>query len=105
MKLIIQPDEGLTPLTQAIKRAKQSIDIVIFRFDRPELEKALKAAVQRGVVVRALIAHTNRGGEKILRKLSLKHRAELRTARVGLINALMSLFDHGGVLNMRKARS
>ena len=69
MKLIIQPDEGLTPLLQAVKRAKRSIDIVIFRFDRPEMEKALDAAVARGVTVRALIAHTNRGGEKNLRKL------------------------------------
>ena len=72
MKLIIQPDEGLTPILQAVKRAKQSIDIVIFRFDRPELEKALGAAVTRGVCVRALIAHTNRGGEKNLRKLEMR---------------------------------
>jgi phosphatidylserine/phosphatidylglycerophosphate/cardiolipin synthase-like enzyme len=72
MKLIIQPDDGLTPLLQAVKRARQSIDIVIFRFDRPELEKALAAAVARGVVVRALIAHTNRGGEKNLRKLETR---------------------------------
>ena len=72
MKLIIQPDEGLTPMLQAVKRAKQSIDIVIFRFDRPELEKALAAAVSRGVPVRALIAHTNRGGEKNLRKLEMR---------------------------------
>ena len=72
MKLIIQPEEGLTPLLHAVKRAKQSIDIVIFRFDRPELEKALAAAVSRGVTVRALIAHTNRGGEKNLRKLEMR---------------------------------
>ena len=72
MDLIIQPDDGLTPLLQAIRHAKTRIDILIFRFDRPELEKALEAAVGRGVVVRALIAHTNRGGEKILRKLELK---------------------------------
>jgi phosphatidylserine/phosphatidylglycerophosphate/cardiolipin synthase-like enzyme len=72
VKLIIQPDDGLTPLMQAVKRARKSIDIVIFRFDRPELEKALAAAVARGVVVRALIAHTNRGGEKNLRKLELR---------------------------------
>ena len=57
---------------QAIRRAKKSVDIVIFRFDRTELEKALEAAVARGVVVRALVAHTNRGGEKNLRKLELK---------------------------------
>jgi phosphatidylserine/phosphatidylglycerophosphate/cardiolipin synthase-like enzyme len=72
VKLIIQPDDGLMPLLKAIRRAKKSIDIVIFRFDRVELEKALEAAVTRGVVVRALIAHTNRGGEKSLRKLELK---------------------------------
>jgi cardiolipin synthase A/B len=72
VKLIIQPDDGLTPLLQAVRRAKKSIDVVIFRFDRPELEKAIEAAVARGVVVRALIAHTNSGGEKNLRKLELR---------------------------------
>jgi cardiolipin synthase A/B len=70
--LIIQPDDGLTPLLQAVRHARNRIDILIFRFDRTELEKALEAAVGRGVVVRALIAHTNRGGEKVLRKLELK---------------------------------
>ena len=72
MKLIIQPDDGLSPILKAVRGARKKIDIVIFRFDRPELEKALEAAVGRGVVVRALIAHTNRGGEKILRKLELR---------------------------------
>jgi cardiolipin synthase len=72
VKLIIQPDDGVTPLVQAVKNAKKTVDIVIFRFDRLELEKALEAAVARGVVVRALIAHTNRGGEKSLRKLELR---------------------------------
>ena len=72
MKLIIQPDDGITPVVQAVKNAKKTIDIVIFRFDRVELEKSLEAAVARGVVVRALIAHTNRGGEKLLRKLELR---------------------------------
>jgi cardiolipin synthase A/B len=71
VKLIIQPDDGIAPLLLAIKRAKKTIDIVIFRFDRMELEKALAAAVGRGVVVRALVAHTNRGGEKRLRKLEM----------------------------------
>lgn len=69
MHLIIQPEHGLKPLLTAIRKARKSIDIVIFRFDRLELAKALEAAVQRGVTVRALIAHTNRGGEKVLRKL------------------------------------
>jgi len=72
VKLIIQPDDGLMPLLKAVRKARKTIDIVIFRFDRVELEKALEAAVARGVVVRALIAHTNRGGEKSLRRLELR---------------------------------
>jgi phosphatidylserine/phosphatidylglycerophosphate/cardiolipin synthase-like enzyme len=69
VELIIQPDDGYGPLLQAVRQAKNKIDLLIFRFDRVELEKAIEAAVSRGVVVRALIAHTNRGGEKNLRKL------------------------------------
>jgi phosphatidylserine/phosphatidylglycerophosphate/cardiolipin synthase-like enzyme len=72
VKLIIQPEDGVAPVVQAIAKAKKTIDIVIFRFDRDEVEKALHAAVARGVVVRALIAHTNKGGEKKLRKLELR---------------------------------
>jgi phosphatidylserine/phosphatidylglycerophosphate/cardiolipin synthase-like enzyme len=72
VKLIIQPDDGIAPLVKAARKAKRTIDILIFRFDRSELERALDAAVARGVTVRALIAHTNRGGEKILRKLELR---------------------------------
>lgn len=69
MKLIIQPDAGILPVVEAIKRARKTIDVVIFRFDLNAVEKALADAVQRGVIVRALIAHTNRGGESKLRKL------------------------------------
>ena len=54
---------------QGDRTARKKIDIFIFRFDRQEIERALAAAVQRGVTVRALIAHTNRGGEARLRKL------------------------------------
>jgi phosphatidylserine/phosphatidylglycerophosphate/cardiolipin synthase-like enzyme len=45
---------------------------VIFRFDRIEIERALEEAVTRGVFVHALIAYTNRGGEKNLRKLEMR---------------------------------
>ena len=69
MKLIIQPDDGLAPLLKAVRKARKTIDIVIFRFDIDKIEEALTAAVGRGVVVRALVAHTNRGGESKLRKL------------------------------------
>jgi cardiolipin synthase len=72
LKLLIQPEDGIAPLLLAIKRAKKSIAIVVFRFDRAELEAALKAAVGRGVLVSALIAYANRGGEKNLRKLEMR---------------------------------
>jgi phosphatidylserine/phosphatidylglycerophosphate/cardiolipin synthase-like enzyme len=71
MKLIVQPDDGVAPVLTAIKQAKKSIDILIFRLDRSDLARALEAAVARGVVVRALTAHTNRGGEKHLRRLEM----------------------------------
>ena len=69
MQVITQPEDGIAPLLKAIKRARKSIDIVVFRFDIDDLEAALTKAVGRGVVVRALIAHTNRGGVDKLRKL------------------------------------
>ena len=69
MKLITQPADGIEPIIKAINKAKKSVEIVIFRFDRPELERALVDAVERGVFVHALIAFTNRGGEKHLRDL------------------------------------
>ena len=72
MKLIVQPDEGLAPILTAIKQARKTIDVLIFRLDRAEIARALCDAVARGLVVRALTAPTNRGGAKILRKLELQ---------------------------------
>jgi phosphatidylserine/phosphatidylglycerophosphate/cardiolipin synthase-like enzyme len=72
VKLLIQPEDGIAPLVAAIKHARKSVDIVIFRFDRADIEAALKAAAKRGVSVTALIAYANRGGEKSLRKLEMR---------------------------------
>jgi phosphatidylserine/phosphatidylglycerophosphate/cardiolipin synthase-like enzyme len=69
VKLLVQPEAGLAPLLLAMQRARQRIDIFIFRLDRKEVEAALADAVPRGVKVRALVAHTNRGGEARLRKI------------------------------------
>jgi len=60
------------PLLKGIDSAKESLEIVIFRFDQKEIESALAKAVSRGVRVRALIANTNRSGELNLRKLELR---------------------------------
>lgn len=81
MKLIIEPTDSVAPLLAAIKSAKQSVEIAIFRFDRKDVETALKAAADRGVKVTALIAFANRGGEQGLRKL------ELRCLAAGIIVA------------------
>jgi phosphatidylserine/phosphatidylglycerophosphate/cardiolipin synthase-like enzyme len=72
LKLIVEPDDGVVPLVLAIQRARKTLDMPIFRLDHVEIDKAVKGAVKRGVEVRALIAHTNAGGEKALRKLELR---------------------------------
>lgn len=72
MHLIVLPDDGIAEVIGAIKRAKRTIDLIIFRFDLQKVENAIEAAVQRGVAVRALIAHTNKGGEKRLRSIEQK---------------------------------
>lgn len=72
MKLIVQPDAGIAPVTTAVKQAKKSLDVLIFRLDRREIVDALTAAVARGVRVRALTASTNKGGQKRLRELEMR---------------------------------
>jgi cardiolipin synthase len=72
LELIVQPANGIKPILEAVENATSTLDIVIFRFDLKPLEKAVTAAVKRGVAVRALIAHTNSGGEKRLRQLELR---------------------------------
>ena len=72
MKLLIQPGDGIDRVVKAIRKAKESIEIMIFRFDRPEIERALIDAVERGLFVHALIAFTNHGGEQNLRKLEMR---------------------------------
>jgi phosphatidylserine/phosphatidylglycerophosphate/cardiolipin synthase-like enzyme len=69
MRLIVQPQDGVAPVLKAIRKARRSIDMHIFRLDSKDVEKALAAAVARGVVVRTLVAHTNARGEKALRRL------------------------------------
>lgn len=71
-RLLIQPDAGVDPIVKAIDKSKERIEILIFRFDRTEIEEALVRAVARGVVVQALIAWTNHGGERNLRLLETR---------------------------------
>jgi cardiolipin synthase A/B len=72
VKCLVQPGDGAMPLIRGINNAKRTVEIVIFRFNRSEIEKALAAAVIRGVHVHALIAYTNHGGEQTLRDLETR---------------------------------
>jgi len=72
VKCLVQPGDGAMPLIKGINEAKKSVEIVIFRFNRSEIEKALAAAVARGIHVHALIASTNRGGVQNLRDLEMR---------------------------------
>jgi len=72
VELIVQPTDGIKPLVDTIAKAQKSIDVMIFRFDLKSMEKELEAARDRGVVVRALIAHESSQGDKRLRQLELR---------------------------------
>jgi cardiolipin synthase A/B len=84
VKLIIEPADGVRPLLTVINSAKKSVEIAVFRFDRKDIESALKAAATRGVKVTALIAFANHGGAHGLRQL------ELRCLDAGIIVARTS---------------
>jgi phosphatidylserine/phosphatidylglycerophosphate/cardiolipin synthase-like enzyme len=71
MKLIVEPDDGIAPILTAIKQAKKTIDVLIFRLDRGDIAGALEAAVARGVVGAGADGTHQQGGEKHLRRLEM----------------------------------
>ena len=60
MRVIIQPRDGVEPLIEGIGQAKTSVEIIIYRLDRLEIEQALIEAAARGVLVHVLITYTNK---------------------------------------------
>lgn len=98
VKVLVQPGDGVAPIVKAIDGAKSSVQIIIFRFDETEIERALANAVERGVRVQALIAHVNGSGEENLRKLELRLLADgvtvARTAdRLARYHAKLMIVD------------
>lgn len=69
MRVIIQPRDGIEPLLEGINRATKSVEIVIYRLDRLEIEQALVEAAARGVRVHALITYTNKEDLPEIKKL------------------------------------
>jgi phosphatidylserine/phosphatidylglycerophosphate/cardiolipin synthase-like enzyme len=83
-RLLVQPDDDVAPLVNAIERARQSIAICVFRLAHRQVERALASAVRRGVQVRALVAHCTGAGGKNLARLAQK---------LGALGAAVSLTD------------
>ena len=72
MKLIVQPEDGIKPLVDGIDKAKKSVEIAIFRFDRKKVGARAGECGAAWRIVHTLIADTNRNGEKNLRKLEMR---------------------------------
>jgi cardiolipin synthase len=79
MELIVEPEGGIEPILSAIKHAKRTIHVLIFRLDCHSVTRSLEGAIRRGVAVRALIARKHRGSTNDLRKL------ERRLLRAGAV--------------------
>lgn len=69
MHVIIQPRDGIEPLLDGIRQAGASVEIIIYRLDRLEIEQALVEAAARGIHVHALITYTNKEDLREIKKL------------------------------------
>ena len=84
MKLMTEPDEGITPLLAAVKRAKRRLAIVIFRFDLDELEDAIAAVARsalRSVARRRSPARRSGPERGFLRRSPLRRSSSPRAPR------------------------
>jgi phosphatidylserine/phosphatidylglycerophosphate/cardiolipin synthase-like enzyme len=69
MQVIIQPRDGIEPFLKGIRQAKESIEVILYRLDRLEIEQELVEAAARGLRVHALITYTNKEDLKEIKKL------------------------------------
>jgi phosphatidylserine/phosphatidylglycerophosphate/cardiolipin synthase-like enzyme len=59
LSFFVLPDDGLTPLLDAIAKAQHTLDVYIFKMENDEIEQAFGSAAQRGVQVRAILDATS----------------------------------------------
>ena len=52
VRLLTQPGDGVRALVKGIAAARQTVEIMIFRLDQSEVERALASAVSRGVAAK-----------------------------------------------------
>ena len=55
LSLIVEPDDHMQKVFELIRSATQSIDLVMYEFDDPDIENALADAAARGISVRVLL--------------------------------------------------
>ena len=56
LALITEPDDGMAPVIDMIRRAARSVDLVIYELDDPQIEAALADDAARGVAVRVILS-------------------------------------------------
>jgi cardiolipin synthase len=71
VKLILQPDDGVSPLIKAIDSATKSIEIAIFRFDGAGYPECARTGSGSGCVCTRPHRKYESGGSKDLRKLEM----------------------------------
>jgi phosphatidylserine/phosphatidylglycerophosphate/cardiolipin synthase-like enzyme len=55
LSLLTEPDDTAEPVMQAIQTAHQSVDLVIYELEDPQVEQALADAQSRGIAVRVML--------------------------------------------------
>ncbi len=64
LSLIIEPDQGIGPVIEAIKHASKSIDLIMYVLDDSDVEEALIDAQSRGIEVRVILDNSYHFGTK-----------------------------------------
>lgn len=62
-KLFVMPEDGITPIVDAVEGARSSLDLKMFLFTEPMLVAAVIAACRRGVKARVMLNPARRTGE------------------------------------------
>jgi phosphatidylserine/phosphatidylglycerophosphate/cardiolipin synthase-like enzyme len=55
ISLVVEPQDGITPVLSLIQNASTSVDMVMYELTDPEVEQALLDAKNRGIAVRVLL--------------------------------------------------
>jgi phosphatidylserine/phosphatidylglycerophosphate/cardiolipin synthase-like enzyme len=79
-EVIILPEDGKQLILNALRSARRSIRLSVFRFKDQDILDELQRACQRGVVVRVLLSNRVKGWREKLRHLELALRAMGATA-------------------------